>query len=182
MLVPGTAELANAAISDGDRFAQLLHAHVTDQWPPEVLADVEQMFADRLNAEPERVGWYGWYIIAANTQLAPIDTLVGSIGCMPPANDGTVMFGYSVLPDFEGRGIATEAALAFVGWLIAQPGIALVRADSFERNLASCRILQRCGLSLVGTSPDDPTAPESDRKGRGTLLRFERLVGGSWGG
>ncbi len=175
-LVPSTAELARAAVTDHDQFAALLGAEVTEEWPPEVLGDVESIFADHLAAKPDLAGWYGWYAITRDEGLAKRPTLVASIGCMPADAGGMVMFGYSVLPAFERRGIAKEGVKAFLGWLSAQPGITLLRADSFERNHASRRILEHCGLTLIGVSPDDATAVESDRQGRGPLLRYEWAV------
>lgn len=174
--MPGTRELGEAAVTDRDAFERLLGAVVTDEWPPEVLADVEAMFAARLVEAPEKAGWFGWYAIATSRELVVQDTLVASVGCMPPDAEGTVMFGYSVLPAFEGRGIGSEAAVAFVGWLEAQEGVKLLRADCFEGNTASWKIILKCGLKQVGRSPDDATAPDSDRKGRGTLLRYERAL------
>ncbi|GMV27257.1 MAG: hypothetical protein AMXMBFR58_32880 [Phycisphaerae bacterium] len=175
-IVPATAELSHAAISDRAAFAAQLGAVVTDQWPPEVLADVEAMFAGKLAEQPDMVGWWGWYIIARAGGLADRDTLVGSIGSSPPDDAGMTMFGYSVLPAFQGRGIGREAAVRFTGWLAEQRQVRLIRADSFEGNTASCRILDRCGLTRIGVSPDDASAPDSDRQGRGTLMRYERRL------
>ena len=172
-LVPSTAPLAQAAIRDRQAFSALLGAHITHEWPPEVLADVEAFFAGKLAESPHLAGWFGWYGIATDRSLVDQDTLVASVGSMPPDNSGIAMFGYSVLPAFERRGIGTEAATAFVSWLRAQPGVQRLRADCFEGNVASIRIIQRCGLHTIGVSPDDATAPDSDRKGRGTLLRLE---------
>jgi RimJ/RimL family protein N-acetyltransferase len=176
-IVPATADIARAAVTDRVRFAALLCATVTEQWPPEVLSDVEEYFASQIEANPGTFGMYCWYIIAEPGELVSTRTLIGSIGTFPPGDDGVCMFGYAVLPDFEGRGVGREAARAFVAWLGARPEVRGIRADSFEGNTASGRILTGCGLSCIGVSPDDASAPDSDRKGRGRLLRYERRVG-----
>jgi RimJ/RimL family protein N-acetyltransferase len=175
-LIPSTAELARASRTSHEALESRLGTCVTDEWPPEVLADVEEMFARGLEAAPHMAGWFGWYIVATDRALTPRDTLVGSIGAMHPDERGVCMWGYSVLPAFERRGIGSEAAVAFVGWLADQPALRLLRADSFTGNTVSIRILERCAMTCVGPSPDDAAAPDSDRKGRGVLLRFERRL------
>ncbi len=176
-IVPATAVIARAAVTDRDQFALLLGANVTDQWPPEVLSDVEEYFASQIEANPGKFGMYCWYIVAEPGELVAARTLIGSIGTFPPGDDGVCMFGYAVLPAFEGRGVGREAARAFVAWLAARPEVRAIRADSFEGNTASGRILTGCGLTCLGLSPDDASAPDSDRKGRGRLLRYERRIG-----
>lgn len=177
VIVPTTPAMARAAVEDRTRFAALLGVRITEEWPPEVLADAEGFFAEQLEKNPHMCGMYSWYITAPRGELADAPTLIGSIGTFPPGDDGVCMFGYAVLPTFERRGVGTEAAKAFVEWLSARPGVRVIRGDSFEGNTASGRILESCGLVCIGVSPDDATAPESDRKGRGKLLRYERQVG-----
>lgn len=178
-LIPSTAPLASASITDRRLFSTLLNAHIPDQWPPETLADVEPLFAQKLAENPLLAGWWGWYILATDPTLIPAhlnasQALVGSIGCTPPDPDGITFMGYSVLPAFEHRGIATEAAVAMTAWILAQPAIRTIHAETFEQHHASRRILDRCGFALSGPSPNDATAAESDRQGRGTLLRYAK--------
>ncbi len=179
-LVAATAELAAAAVADRARFARLLRAEVTPEWPPWVLADHQDQFAATLAAHPDQAGWWSWYVVGTDRSLVPQDTLVGSAGggaaegTGPPDGSGIVLIGYSTLPAYEGRGIATEAARGFIRWASEFPATREFQATTFERHHASCRILAKCGFELVGVSPDDARAAESDRQGRGRLLVFRR--------
>ena len=48
---------------------------------------------------------------------------VGSIGITSPDEDGYAMIGYSVYPDFEGNGFASEAAKTLVEYGLAMEGL-----------------------------------------------------------
>ena len=108
-LIPATVALARAEIGDRSGFARLLGAVVPNNWPPEILADALPLFLGRLEAAPDQVGWFGWYALAASDS-APV--LVASGGFTGPPQAGTVEIGYSVLPQFQRRGYATEVVVA----------------------------------------------------------------------
>ena len=169
-----TPESSRASIRDRARLGELLNAHVPGTWPPETLADVEGMLADRLSERPTEVGWWGWYIVARAGVVGAAPTLIGSAGCSRWGPDGVPHFGYGILPEFYRRGFATEAARALIAWVMAQPGVSRVVATTFEHHTASVKILGKCGFTCMGVSPDDEKAAEADRQGRGRLLLFIR--------
>lgn len=169
-----TADSAAAAISDRDRFARLIDAVVPADWPPETLADVQGLMAEKLAADPGLAGWWGWYVIARPGVVAESATLIGTVGCMRWGSENRPHFGYGLLPAYFRRGLASEAAVALIEWVMAQPGISRVDATTFERHDASIRILERCGFTCRGVSPDDATAADSDRQGRGRLMLYVR--------
>jgi hypothetical protein len=102
-LIPATVALARAEIGDRGEFARLLGASVPDNWPPETAADVLPLFLGWLEAAPDRVGWFGWYALAAGAEPA-LPVLVGGCGFLGPPRDGVAKMGYSVLPSSNGRG------------------------------------------------------------------------------
>lgn len=171
-----TAESSAAAINNLATFSSLLNAAIPSSWPPETLADVQGLMAAKLSERPDEAGWWGWYIIAKSGQVAESATLIGSAGCSRWGPDRVPHFGYGLLPEYFRRGFATEAALALIDWVCRQPGVSQVHATTFERHHASRKILERCGFVNHGVSPDDATAAESDRQGRGQLLLFKRDV------
>lgn len=177
-LVPVSAPMADAAVNDLRRLKHLLNADVPDSWPPRDLADVQGLMADRLREDPTKAGWWGWYMIARPTIVGERATLIGSLGCTRWGAEQRVQFGYGILPEFERRGLTSEAAETLIGWVFTQPGVDLVEATTFERHLASIRILERCGFECRGVSEQDATASEADRQGRGKLLVFERTSRG----
>jgi [ribosomal protein S5]-alanine N-acetyltransferase len=157
-LVPATAALAQAELTDRAEFARLLSAVVPDEWPPEILADALPVFLELIEAAPDWVGWYVWYAMMrtsreALTLLADVgDILMAAGGFKGPPQDGTVEIGYSVLPRFQGQGYATEMVRALVDWAFRQPGVSQIAAETTEENAASMRLLCRLGFARAGTA------------------------------
>lgn len=170
--------MAEVAVNDLCRLKELIGADVPDSWPPRDLADVQELMADRLREDPTKVGWWGWYMIAAPAVVAERATLIGSLGCTRWGAEQRIQFGYGILPEFERRGLTSEAAVALIDWVMSQPDVDLVEATTFERHFASLRILERCGFACLGVSEHDATASEADRQGRGQLLLFVRTSRG----
>ncbi len=95
-------------------------------------------------------------------------TAVGEIGCKGDADEsGTADIGYGFNPSVWNRGYGTEIVRAFSGWLLRQPGIVRVTADTAVTNPASARVLEKSDFQRVGTGfdPDD-----------GDLIRWAKTV------
>lgn len=119
-LLPSTVPLARAEIEDRAEFARLLSAIVPDNWPPESIEDALPLFLQWLEAAPDRVGWFGWYAMAPEPQ-SDLPVLVGGGGFKGPPQDGVVEIGYSMLPQFQGKGFATELVQGLVLWRSVTP-------------------------------------------------------------
>jgi RimJ/RimL family protein N-acetyltransferase len=153
-LVPATVELARAEMSDRSEFARLLGADIPGNWPPESAADALPFFLELLEGNPTWVGWLGWYAIATLDDAAP--TLVGSGGFFgPPDGAGEIETGYSVLPQFHRRGIATEMVGGLIGWATSHESVHRVVARTTEDNVGSRRVLETLGFAEDGPS-DEP--------------------------
>jgi RimJ/RimL family protein N-acetyltransferase len=148
-LVPTTVALARAEIADREAFAQALAAVVPANWPPETLADALPWFLQQLEAAPHCAGWFGWYGIVVEAARGPAE-LVASGGFKGPPRDGTAEVGYSVLPQHQGHGYATEMVGALVGWALAQVGVQRIVAQTQPENVASVRVLSKLGFRAVG--------------------------------
>ncbi|MDB5540438.1 MAG: N-acetyltransferase [Devosia sp.] len=61
-------------------------------------------------------------------------------------------FGFILHPDVWGRGLATEAATAFIEYAFAAHPIDALTADVDPRNTASLKLLQRLGFTVTGTA------------------------------
>lgn len=175
-LVHATAEIAAlAARRDPVALGAALVCEVPPDWPPWTLEDALDFIAAKLRERPQDAGWWTWYMIAEAGVLAPARRLIGTCGVMPPDEHGRSLCGYGVVPSAEGRGLTSEAFLAFLapgGWLMSQPCLKVLEATTFERHPASRRILEKAGFVLIGVSRDDAQAAESDRQGRGPLLLY----------
>ena len=80
---------------------------------------------------------------------------VGSAGFKgPPDNEGVVEIAYAVEPEHQGRGFATEAATALVGYALSCDRVRTVRAHTLPQANASTRVLSKCGFQHVGEVMD----------------------------
>jgi [ribosomal protein S5]-alanine N-acetyltransferase len=100
-----------------------------------------------------------WIEIAANAGLErhfaiEVDgTLAGGIGFDPLGGErsGAASFGYWLGTAYWGRGIATEAARMLSDYALSQPGLRRLEARVFAANVASARVLEKCGFFLEST-------------------------------
>jgi RimJ/RimL family protein N-acetyltransferase len=168
IVTPGTEALVEAELADPGRFASLLGARVPPSWPPETLQDALPMFLAKCRARGDCGPWtLPWYALLKGADGA---TLCGSIGFKgPPAASG-VEIGYSVLPEFQARGVATEMVIGISRWAFAEAGVATVEAEVFPENVASARVLEKAGFEPCGLGVDPGTKRyRRDRTARGGL-------------
>ncbi|MFH1998223.1 MAG: GNAT family N-acetyltransferase [Planctomycetota bacterium] len=152
-LIPATVVIARAEISEREEFARLLSATVPDNWPPEMLVDVLPLFLSWLEASPDQIGWFGWYALAADAEDT-MPVLVASGGFKGPPQEGTAEIGYSVLPQFQGRGYATEMVGSLIQWAMKQPGVTRIVAETEWANPASVRVLVKAGFTPGGPAAE----------------------------
>jgi len=154
-LVAGTKVLAAAEIEDRVEFAKLLGALVPETWPPDILRDVLGYFHGLYKEHPGWEGWLAWYAIRIDNDH-PI--LCGSTGFKgPPDKRGMVEIGYSVLPEFQRRGLATEMVAGIMQWAKHQPGVKQIEAETDINNKASIRVLEKNGFICVGVGLEPNT-------------------------
>ena len=154
-LVAGTKALAAAEIGDRAKFAELLGVLVPETWPPDNLRDALGYLHGLYREHPEWEGWLAWYAVRIDNDC-PI--LCGSIGFKgPPDERGIVEIGYSVLPEFQGQGLATEMVSAIVQWAKNQPLVRRIEAETNINNKASIRVLEKNNFIYVGVGVEPNT-------------------------
>lgn len=79
------------------------------------------------------------------------DRLVGDLAVWLDESASLAMIGYTLAPKQQGKGYATEAVAALMDWLVAQR-VHRVAATLDPDNLASARVLERCGFRYTGTA------------------------------
>ena len=103
------------------------------------------MYEPKLRSAPSVLGFGPWIVIAA-------DEVVGNAGFLGRPNArGEIELGYGILEEHRNRGYATEAARALMAWALAQRDIEQVVARSKLANGASNRVLEKLGMTRVGT-------------------------------
>ena len=75
--------------------------------------------------------------------------LIGVTGLHPEPEHGRARLGYWIGRPFWGQGYATEAARAAVGWAFEGLDVRRLHAESFARNPASCRVLEKIGMRVL---------------------------------
>ncbi|WP_220493326.1 MULTISPECIES: GNAT family N-acetyltransferase [unclassified Pseudoalteromonas] len=143
--------------------AEKLNATVSNGWPSgEYDRDAMEFFLSCFeNGGEASQGWYGWYAI----NIDPISgerSLIGSGGYFgPPDSNGIVEIGYSVLPEWQRRGYATEIVNTLVSHAYSFEKTNSIIAHTSPENDASKKVLISSGFREVGVNDGN--------------LRFEHL-------
>jgi len=155
-LVPATIEYVQAELEAPERLAALLKTQVDPEWPPgEYDRGAQEFFLNRLTEGGiSVVGWYGWYALRRKDDYYP-SILVGAGGYFgPPNEEGIVEIGFSVMPSWQGLGYATEIASVLVDNAFSDTRIQKVVAHTTPENLASRKVLEKCGFHYGNRTVD----------------------------
>ena len=79
-------------------------------------------------------------------------TLVGFVNDCEIKED-SIEIGYVIVPEYQGRGFATEAVQTCIKELFRM-GFRHVIAGFFQENPASCRVMQKCGMRKLEQEED----------------------------
>jgi [ribosomal protein S5]-alanine N-acetyltransferase len=163
-LIASTLTHIRTELDSPEQLASLLNAVVSPAWPTgEYDRDAMEFFRARLEEGGEAVeGWYGWYAVRRADAEGP-RALVGGAGYFGPANEeGTLEVGYSVLPQWQRRGYASEMVGTLVERAFTFAHVKRIIAHTTEANPASIAVLLHCGFHAAGAGREPGT------------LRFER--------
>jgi ribosomal-protein-alanine N-acetyltransferase len=164
-LIASTLAHIRTELESPEHLATLLNGVVSPEWPTgEYDRDAMEFFRARMEEGGEEVeGWYGWYAVREADSEGP-RALVGGGGYFGPAGaEGTVEVGYSVLPQWQRRGYASEIVWTLVEHAFTFGHVERIIAHTTEANPASMAVLRRCGFQAAGAGREAGT------------LRFERL-------
>jgi ribosomal-protein-alanine N-acetyltransferase len=142
ILRPCVAEDADAIqrlVSDVEIARNTLH--IPHPYPEGGAAEWIAKHAERLENEQE---------IVFGIVVRDSGELVGVMGLVPKKYDRAEI-GYWIGVPYWGRGYATEAARAVIGYAFEQLGFNRVEASHFARNPASGRVMQKAGMKHEGT-------------------------------
>ncbi|MBX3186712.1 MAG: GNAT family N-acetyltransferase [Labilithrix sp.] len=169
VLEPITLPLVEAVFR-GDRgeLERLTSCKIPAAWPGRAL--VERAFCaslDAIRADPDTRLWGDRLFITREASSPTAERLV--IGSVifhgRPGESGVAEVGYGVEESWQHQGLATEGTRAAVEWALAQPGVRVVTATTPPWHTASIRVLEKSGLSRVGTE---------EHEALGEVVRFER--------
>ena len=124
--------------------------------------EVSPGYLDMLRSSPDPDVWHhGFALVDRDENL-----VVGNTAFVGPPNDaGEVEIAYGVVPSFEGRGYATQAARALTEFAFADDRVKTVIAHTLPERNASTRILEKNVFTYAG---------EIEHPEDGLIWRWER--------
>ena len=155
-LIAVTPEMLMSEKNGDGRLGELIQCVIPANWP---LKDWEPHVFDfllsQLAEHPEQLGWprYVSFVPPGGHR-----TLIGTLGAFTKAaRPSECEIGYSILPPYEGRGFATEAARALIEYLRADERLDSVIAHTFPSIPESIRVMEKCGMVYDGEGEEAGT-------------------------
>ena len=141
---------------DDKQLGELIRCTIPTNWPP---VDWEPHVFDFILAQyeqhPDQIGWPRY---VAFLQPDGGRTLIGALGAFSKAtNPAECEIGYSILPPFDGRGLATEGTKALIEYLRGDERLTSIIAHTFPRLTGSIRVMEKCGLTFDGEGEEAGT-------------------------
>lgn len=105
----------------------------------------------KLMEDQQNYIWYtNWLVISSNKNC-----IVGGIMLKGRPNEvGEIVIGYYTIPEYQGKGYMTEAVNNIKSWLLNQPEVMFVIADTAKNNIASHRVLEKSGAEIYKETED----------------------------
>ena len=149
-LVPANAESMQAEIAGPHHLARLLDLQLPESWPPPLNdIDSQRWMLDYLSQHPQ--SRWGMYYITLREERQ----LIGNCGYKGEPVRGSVELGYSIAPEYQRRGYASEAVRGLLGYAFADPQIRRVLAETLPDLTPSIGVLRKCGFTrtIGGSEP-----------------------------
>ena len=94
---------------------------------------------------PEQWEWYAIWMIELKD-----GTHIGEMCFKGLDSDGIVEIGYGIMEQYQEHGYATEAVKAISNWAFQEPKISSIEAEIDSKNIASKKVLEKCGFVFTG--------------------------------
>lgn len=151
LLVPCDLKHFEAFFQSEQHLADLLGVGLANEWMqfPEAMPYCRKM----LESNPQNRDWgLHLFVHKKDNKLIGMGGFKGTV-----SEKGMVEIGYEISPDYQGQGLATEAAIGMIDHAFSHSNITMVEAQTLPEENASCKILRKCGLEKIGEKydPDD---------------------------
>jgi RimJ/RimL family protein N-acetyltransferase len=110
---------------------------------PVSLADALELVEDFGQGDPSGPGWFQYAIDLDGV-------LIGDLGVNLHDNLMQAELGFTLTPEYQGNGYATEAVRGLLDHLFTERNLHRVSAECDARNTASARLLERVGFQREG--------------------------------
>jgi RimJ/RimL family protein N-acetyltransferase len=156
-LVPMTAEFVEAALAGGTaETSRIVGAVVPAGWPSDAEHGFLRYRLEQMRRDPALLPWLVRALVLRDGR-----GFVGHAGFHGgPGTNGksvpdAVELGYQVLAEHRGRGLATEAASALIGWARQEHGVRRFIVSIAPGNEPSLAIARKLGFVQTGEQWDD---------------------------
>ena len=156
-LIPATLEFLYAELQSPASLSAFIGAYVPPNWPPDLYDEPAIRWTiDQLSKPKVDARWYLHYFVLQSKTSAP-DVVIGAGGYTgAPDPSGLVTIGYSILPEFQRRGLASEAVAGLVQNAFLKQ-LKIVAADTLEGDPKSGGVLLKNGFRRSGPGPQAGT-------------------------
>ena len=114
---------------------------------------LRRAYQEMLTGCLEHPGQWEWYVVWVIERQD--GSRVGDLSFKGLGDDGSTEIGYGIEEECRGQGYATEAVASAVSWALGQPGVTRVEAETEPDNIASQRVLEKCGFVPTGTDGEE---------------------------
>jgi RimJ/RimL family protein N-acetyltransferase len=133
-------------IADGYRLEQALHLRTGPRVVTEPLLSIIRAYTIPRLLDPRFDPLYHTIWVAIDEERQQIVAEAKFKG--EPDETGTVEIGYGTYPARQRQGYMTEMVAGLVEWVLQQPDVLRVTADTNVENVASQRVLEKNGFHL----------------------------------
>jgi len=119
----------------------------TGEPPISTMQEAEQIINTVYLPEYEKYGYARMAVVHKKDQK-----VIGFAGLKYEAEWEATDIGYRLLPEYWGKGLATEAALPFIFYGLQVLKLPKIVGAADEKNPASCKVLEKLGLKYKHTS------------------------------
>jgi RimJ/RimL family protein N-acetyltransferase len=139
--------LTRRDITDFTRYRNIAAVAKYQDWRLPYTRDLAHDLVDDLDrlTGPTNGGW-------VQLALDATGDLIGDIAVWLDDGGDFAVVGYTLAPEHQRRGYAVEGLTAVIDWLFGRKRVHRIGATIDPRNLASARVLERCGFEYVGTA------------------------------
>jgi [ribosomal protein S5]-alanine N-acetyltransferase len=150
-LIPLNAESLKLLIDNQNEMEIKLSLNKSEGVLSKELKHAMEFRLSKVMEDQQNFLWYtNWLIV-----LREENCIVGGIMLKGrPNENGEVIIGYYTSPEYQGNGYMTEAVSNIKSWLLNQPDVMYVIADTDKDNIASHKVLEKTGAEIYKETED----------------------------
>ncbi len=149
-LLEADRQMVELELNDRPGLFALLNVPAPESWPPPLNDDDSyRYFLRTLDSGSCADGWGLWYVFEKTGGLVGLCGFKGR-----PDAAGMTEIGYSIVPNSQRQGFATEAAAGLIEWAEAN-GARIVAAETFPDLIASIGVMEKNGLRFLGEGSEE---------------------------